>query len=243
MHDDPLVPKSGTLDNPTDSTLTTLHRFGVALLVGACLAFAYLAINQISSKLPYDVDVLTSMDHAIPFVPEWVWIYTLNIPMPLTLIIVITQAERLLELIGGYVVIFSIAALTFLVLPVHSDVLRPDLTLEAPSLSLQMVSYYYALDKVGNCMPSLHVAYSVYAGWWGIRLMPARWGYPYALVGVLITLSTMFVKQHLIADVVSAIGIAGAVYLLQAHRGVSMRRFVPGPIKKLLVSFRKSPSS
>jgi hypothetical protein len=51
------------------------------------------------------------------------------------------------------------------------------------------------------------------------------------------------VKQHFIADVVSAIGIAGAVYLLQAHRGVSMRRFVPGPIKKLLVSFRKSPSS
>ena len=237
------MPNSDTVDNPRLIELHKVHRLRVALLVGACLAFAYLAINEISSRLTYDVDVLTSWDQSIPFIPEWVWVYNLNIPMPLTLIIVATKADQLLELIGGYIAIFIVAALAFVVVPVHADVLRPDLTLYPATWSVQMLGHYYTLDEVGNCLPSLHVAYSVYAGWWGLQLMPRAWGYPYALLGVGITLSTMFVKQHFIADVVSALILAAAVYLAQRYFDVSMRRFVPRPIERLVLNYRRNPSS
>ena len=243
MHDESLVPNSDTVDNPGLIELHKVHRLRVALLVGACLAFAYLAINEVSSRLTYDVDVMTKWDQRIPFTPEWVWIYNLNIPMPLTLIIVATKAEQLLELIGGYVAIFIVAALAFVLLPVHADVLRPALALLPATWSVQMVGHYYTLDEVGNCLPSLHVAYSVYAGWWGLQLMPRRWGYPYAVLGLGITLSTMLVKQHFIADVVSALVLAAAVYIAQRYFAVSMRRFVPRPIERLVLSGQRTPSS
>lgn len=237
------MPNSDTLDNRGLIELRKVHRLRVALLVGACLAFAYLAINEVSSRLTYDVDVMTTWDQQIPFTPEWVWIYNLNIPMPLTLIIVATKADQLRELIGGYVAIFIVAALAFVLLPVHADVLRPDLSLLPATWSVRMVGHYYTLDEVGNCLPSLHVAYSVYAGWWGLQLMPKKWGYPYALLGVGITLSTMFVKQHFIADVVSALILAAVVYIAQHSFGVSMRRFVPGPIERLVLNYQRNPSS
>ena len=237
------MPNTDTLDNPGLIELHKVHRLYIALLVGACLALAYLAINEVSSRLTYDFDVLTKWDQRIPFTPEWVWIYNLNIPMPLTLIIVATKADQLLELIGGYVAIFIVAALAFVLLPVHADVLRPDLTMLQPTWSVQMVGHYYTLDEVGNCLPSLHVAYSVYAGWWGMYLMPKKWGYPYALLGVGITLSTMFVKQHFIADVVSALILAAIVYIAQRYFDCSMQRFVPDPLKRLVLNCRRNPSS
>ena len=46
----------------------------------------------------------------------------------------------------------------------------------------------------------------------GADLDAALIGVPYALLGVAITLSTMFVKQHFIADVVTAIVLAAVVF-------------------------------
>ena len=237
------IPAASASDLRGGVDLVRRHRLIISLVVGACLGFTYLAINELSSRLSYDFNVATSYDFRIPFVPEWVWIYNLNIPMPLTLILVVKHADRLLEVAGGFFAIFLVAGLMFVAFSVHADVLRPDLSVHASSASLAMVASYYAVDGVGNCLPSLHVAYSVYAGWWGLILMPRWIGVPYALLGVAITLSTMFVKQHFIADVVTAIVLAAVVFGAQVVWGVSMRRFVPKPIMRLVLRFRRTSSS
>ena len=227
MHDDRLVPDLGMPDNPKTQELSFGHRVQVALLVGTCLGLAYLAINSVSSHLPYDFDAMSSWDRAIPFVPEWVWIYNLNIPMPLVLILFVKRGDELLEVVAGYLVIFAVAAVAFLAVPVHADELRAVIGNEPETWSLSLVAFYYGFDGVGNCLPSLHVAYSVYAGWWGLKLMPRHLGVPYAMVGLAITISTMTVKQHYIADVVAAIAAAGLVYWLQHRRSVCMRNWMP----------------
>jgi hypothetical protein len=234
MHNDRLVPDLGKPDNPVAQQLSFGHRVQVALLVGTCLGLAYLAINSVSSHLTYDFDVMSAWDRAVPFVPEWVWVYNLNIPMPLMLILLVKNGDELLEVIAGYLVIFIIAGVTFLVVPVHAGELRAVIGSQPETWSLTLVRFYYDFDGVGNCLPSLHVAYSVYAGWWGLKLMPRPLGVPYAMVGLSITLSTMLVKQHFIADVVTAVAVAGLVYWLQHRRAVCMRTWMPRPFARFV---------
>ena len=50
----------------------------------------------------------------------------------------------------------------------------------------------------------------------------------------------MFVKQHFIADVVTAIVLAAVVFGAQVVWGVSMRRFVPKPIMRLVLGFEEA---
>jgi membrane-associated phospholipid phosphatase len=214
--------------------LTIQHRLVVAVLVGCCLASAYLLINAVSSHLGYAHDVFTSWDKSIPFSPAWVWVYSLNIPMPLLLIAVAKRAEQLEELVAGYVTIFAIAGLCFLVLPVHADLLRPDLSALPPSAAITAVGFYYGFDGVGNCLPSLHVAYSLYAGLWGLVLMPRRARWPYFLLGIAITISTMLVKQHFIADVITAAMVTGTVFYTQRRRGTRLAVFLPGALRRLI---------
>ena len=233
MHDDRVVPDLTVSDNVKTHGVAIGHRVQVALLVGVCLGLAYLAINSITSRLPYDVNAMTAWDRAIPFIPEWVWVYNLNIPMPLALILFIKQGDELMEVVAGYLVIFVVAGSLFLALPVHADELRAVIAHQPQTLSVALVDFYYNFDGIGNCLPSLHVAYSVYAGWWGLKLMPRWLGLPYALLGLAITVSTMTIKQHFIADVVSAILIVGIVYWLQRKRGLRLRDSMP----KALVGF------
>ena len=87
-------------------------------------------------------------------------------------------------MIAGYLLIFTIAAATFL------------------------------------SFPSLHVAFSVYAGLWGGKLMPLSLGIPY--MALALAFSTVAIKQHFIVDVVSGIVTASGVYWLHQSRGVCL---------------------
>jgi hypothetical protein len=184
----------------------------------------------------YAVNVMTSWDQAIPFIPEWVWAYNLNIPMPLFLILYAQKSEQLAEVVAGYLVLFSFSALCFVLIPVQATALRAVLPDNPSDLSMQAVAFYYWFDGVGNCLPSLHVSYSIYAGCWGLALMPRRLAWPYVAVGIAITLSTMFVKQHYVADVVLGVASALAVFGLQFGRGIAMRQWLPSRLHRFITT-------
>lgn len=87
----------------------------------------------------------------------------------------------------------------------------------------QLIGALYAIDTNTNVFPSVHVVGSIGAALavWGCRrLRPGiRWGV--LILAVLICLSTLFIKQHSILDVISGLLlsflVAGPVY----HRGLS----------------------
>jgi membrane-associated phospholipid phosphatase len=69
-----------------------------------------------------------------------------------------------------------------------------------------------------NAFPSLHVSLTILAvlfvfarSWkWGVRLLP---------LGVLIILSTLFIKQHAVVDVIGGLLLAWVVFRLRMRLG------------------------
>ena len=83
-------------------------------------------------------------------------------------------------------------------------------TLIGDDVFTQMLREVYASDNAYNCFPSLHTSLSTILGLHWLRV-DKRIGMPIALWVALIVLSTMFVKQHYIADVVGGLTLAYAV--------------------------------
>lgn len=82
---------------------------------------------------------------------------------------------------------------------------RPPLTGNDPLI--QMIREVYASDNAYNCFPSLHTSLSTVLAihWWRVN---QKIGVPIALWVALIVASTVFVKQHYIADVIGGLLLA-----------------------------------
>jgi membrane-associated phospholipid phosphatase len=73
--------------------------------------------------------------------------------------------------------------------------------------------FLYDADPPYNCFPSLHVAHSFVSALTCYRL-DRRLGYGALLFASLVAISTLFTKQHYIADVVGGIVLALVAYVL-----------------------------
>src|SRR5271157_5792035 len=165
----------------------------------------------------------TALDNAIPFVPEWA-IFYLYLFYPLS---ALTMAWfSLVEYRRGYSLAFSlilisfVADLVYLVFPVTTDIYRQVLLAHPQRGNVFASAMYahYATDPSFNCFPSLHAAVATicsYAWHRYANLLHSRAARAIAIgmlvVGIGVVLSTLFVKQHYIADAVAGILLACAV--------------------------------
>jgi membrane-associated phospholipid phosphatase len=70
-----------------------------------------------------------------------------------------------------------------------------------------MTASLYQHDLPYCALPSLHVAYSVYCAYWSAHLFPAAAPF-FIAFSALIIVSTLFVKQHVLADVAGGMTVA-----------------------------------
>jgi membrane-associated phospholipid phosphatase len=162
----------------------------------------------------------TALDNAIPFVPEWALFY-LYLFYPLS---ALTMAWfSLVEYRRGYPLAFSLvlinlaADVVYLVFPVTTDVWRQQL-LAHPLVGnpfAQAMYAHYAEDPSFNCFPSLHAAVATicFYAWHRYarqRPLPAIRAIAMGMlvVGVGVVLSTLFVKQHYVADEIAGVLLA-----------------------------------
>ena len=86
------------------------------------------------------------------------------------------------------------------------------------NIFIQMVKWLYATDTPTNLFPSIHVYNSItvnIAVWHSENFKDKKWvRYGSAILMVLIILSTMFLKQHSVFDVVTGIVLAVFMYTL-----------------------------
>lgn len=165
----------------------------------------------------------TALDNLIPFVPEWAVFY-LYLFYPLSALTIawfaLVDYRRGCALAFSLILINLVADLVYLVFPVTTDIYRQDL-LSHPLVGNAFASAmyaHYAKDTSFNCFPSLHAAVatiSFYAWHRYARLLRSRLVRAIAIgmlvVGVGVVLSTLFVKQHYIADEIAGILLAWAV--------------------------------
>jgi membrane-associated phospholipid phosphatase len=162
----------------------------------------------------------TALDNAIPFVPEWA-IFYLYLFYPLSALTMAWFA--LADHRKGYPLAFSlilinvVADLLYIVFPVTTDIYRQEL-LAHPLVGNAFASAMYAhygTDPSFNCFPSLHAAVATitfYAWHRYARLLRSAVvrgiSIGMLVVGIGVVLSTLFVKQHYIADEVAGVLLA-----------------------------------
>lgn len=119
--------------------------------------------------------------------------------------------QLMVSLCAGMVV-FMIVSFVF----PNGQELRPELT--GSGVFIEAVRLLYTIDTSTNILPSLHVFEAVACCVAVLENEDCRKkkGLPAATVilTVLITLSTMFIKQHTVIDVVAALVLNGVLYLL-----------------------------
>lgn len=152
-----------------------------------------------------------AVDRWIPVVPFTAWIYFslwVYICLPVALM------HRRSEL-GVY---FSGALLLSLV-GLSVFLLWPSAVPEWPIdwSVYPILEFLKTSDASGNACPSLHVGFSVYAGLWMVRMLrvvgAARWIHGLNVVwALLIIVSTLTTKQHVLIDVIAGVGLGAFIY-------------------------------
>jgi membrane-associated phospholipid phosphatase len=176
--------------------------FKVSLIVYFLWFVFFEAIGQHASVL--DARDLTSpIDRQIPLIPEFVWPYMLCYVFPLLPLFVVRDWHRFNRALLSIILANLSAFIVYLVIPVSFP--RPELT---GGISARLLSLIYGIDfdPGANKLPSLHVTFTwiVYLACRGQRL--SRFGEMIIFfLAVMITLSALFVKQHIIIDVVVGI--------------------------------------
>ena len=183
------------------------RRFAVAL-AGCYVLFAatYLPINAFSVGRSAHTLFLPG-EERLPFLPIFEYLYVLSYFMPALLVVTVPDYSSFRRVVRAYVLTLLIAYTTYLLFPVYFE--RP--RLEVSSFHTWLLSLAY-LDKPYNQVPSLHVALT----WLAVHASQVSRGPRVALavLAVGISVSTVFVKQHYIADVLYGCALAWVAWRL-----------------------------
>jgi membrane-associated phospholipid phosphatase len=174
----------------------------VSILVFLVWVVLFELVGRYATQLP-TYDITSSIDKQIPLVAQFIWPYLLCYIFPFLPLFVVKDEHRLNLTLLSIILANLSAFILYLIFPIAFP--RPVL---GQTLSDHLLSVLYRVDFYpgANKLPSLHVTFTwiVYLACRKQRLN--KWGdtIVFSLAG-LITLSALFVKQHLIADVIAGI--------------------------------------
>jgi membrane-associated phospholipid phosphatase len=195
------------------SVLEPIKRFGRAywqelltVLMFVVWSGGYLIIAQ-SIDPSHTEHIDMRVDHKIPFIPQFVFIYIGLYTMYVYPYLLVRDKDFFKVFTGAYITVMIIVYSIFLLFPV--SIVRPQI--EVTDFSTWTLSIVYSLDKPVNCFPSSHVAMTMLSALtiWEINRFYGIFAILYALG---IAVSTLFLKQHYVLDVVAALFITGIVY-------------------------------
>lgn len=147
------------------------------------------------------------IDRQIPFIPDFVFIYIGLYTMYVYPYLLVKDKEFFKVFTGAYVTLIVIIYTVFILFPV--SIVRPEI--QVTDFTSWTLGIVYSLDKPVNCFPSSHVAMTLMSALtiWEINRL---WGAAAIFYALAIAVSTLFLKQHYVLDVVVSMVITGIVY-------------------------------
>ena len=141
----------------------------------------------------------------IPLIKSFVYFYDLWYPFIVLNTFIIYKYDRKLfsMLIATMVISTIMAHITFIIYP--SMVSRPDINVTG--LTSWILDFTYKTDTPAiNCLPSMHCIYCFVTSYYIIKCknMSIKKRLPIVIFSALIVLSTLFIKQHILEDVILA---------------------------------------
>jgi membrane-associated phospholipid phosphatase len=191
-----------------------LYYIKVSLLAYLIWIIVFEAVGYYAVTLPTK-DVTLPLDRHIPLISGFIWPYLLCYVFPFLPLLVVKDWHRFNRAFLAILLANAAAFLVYFLLPIAFP--RPDL---GSSLSDRVLALQFQYDfKPGaNKLPSLHVTYA-----WIVYLVCRKQGLGrfreglIFLMAMLISVSTLFVKQHILLDV-----LAGAAWAFAAWFGAGL---------------------
>ena len=170
-------------------------------------------------------DLTITLDNVIPFnsifiIPYVYWYLYIVIGF---IFILVNSRKDYIRVFISFFIGMSVCYIVYYLYP--TEISRP--TIINSNILNYLVNIIYSLDRPVNCFPSLHVLTTYFIMRYTKYKNSKKKFYYTEIVGVLIIISTLFIKQHFIADVISAIVLAEVIILL-------VRKIDDSKIEKLL---------
>jgi membrane-associated phospholipid phosphatase len=150
-----------------------------------------------------------ALDRLLPLIPTWALVYgALYLFLIVLPVFVVQQEEMIRRTVWAYLTVWIVSYTCFLLYPTFAP--RPDKVM-GNGFAVWGLRFLYDADPPYNCFPSLHVAHSFVSA-----LACYRVHHTLGLVAVscasLVAISTLFTKQHYVADVIAGIFLAVVAY-------------------------------
>ena len=159
--------------------------------------------------------IYSVLDDIIPFcefflIPYVVWYVFL---LFIHLYTLIRDVEAFKKLMYFLIISFGISTVIFATFP-NMQELRPT-EFVRDNIFVLGVKFLYKIDTNTNVLPSLHVVGSfavLFTAWNAKGLNKYCWRLVFTFITIVISLSTIFLKQHSVLDVISGIILSFAVF-------------------------------
>lgn len=188
------------------------------LLIGCLLSdlIAYYLPRLIDFGIDY-YDFTTPLDRAMPILPVFAYVYILAFPFWAVSYVMICRHSEILGRRLFYADTFAklVCLVCYFVIPSTLTLPAAD---ELHGVGAWLTKLIYSMDQPNNLLPSIHC----FVSYLSFRPMLTRQGrtLPCAYIAftivfaVLIFLSTLFIRQHVIWDFVAGVAVAEAGWLL-----------------------------
>lgn len=169
-------------------------------------SFMYFLVQFIATD---DYSFMTPFDYAVPFIPEFIWIYHTLIPV--IIVSTIFSMEKRDVFFNTLIALtFSVIVLTLFHIVFPSFYPRQEIQVD--TMSLWLVEVTRMIDASCNTFPSGHVTFA-WILFFCIRdanciKRTKALHLAYLLWAILIAISTVVLKQHYVFDVVAGIVLA-----------------------------------
>lgn len=153
--------------------------------------------------------VMLSFEQNIPFVPFFAIFYLSFYIIAFLPFFLIKDVKALRKVAACYLPASLACCIIYLLFPV--EMVRQ--TIIPHNFWEQLVKFIYFIDQPYNCFPSLHVFSSFMSGF-AIWLFDRKKGAFILLWAGMIAISTLFVKQHYVLDIIAGFLVALICYLI-----------------------------
>jgi membrane-associated phospholipid phosphatase len=190
----------------TPEPLEPAERLGVTCALLAMLALVFLFADAWNARWAIGGRMFRpeiALDQHVPFMPGFVFVYASYYVWLLLPLLIARARGEFYRTVLGFASMQLLALVVFVLFP--TQIVRP--TIAGDGVTAELLRLLYGVDRGFNLLPSLHVAHSVYVA---ILVRAARpaW-FPWVAVGsLLISASTVLVKQHYLLDIPAGVLLA-----------------------------------
>lgn len=189
----------------------SIFRSRIGLIISILFVFVifYMGVNYLNSFRNVGFDPGIGIDAYVPFVPHFVYFYFTSYIVVIAPFLFLKNPKDYYD--AFKIISFTIIASSIFFVAFPTYMIRPEIAVT--SFSDKMVLLLWKIDQPHNLLPSLHVSASFLSAFI-CNKFNRKIGTVLIILALLISASTLFIKQHYILDVVTGFLVAAIAYKL-----------------------------